>query len=198
MKFIKLILLMATLCPILSCDSEREFAKTDSLMTRSESMDYHMIGGNGYVVLLKSQGTSSEAIFVLYTQSKHLFQQNLKLHAVREVFNGLIIELVSGKTIRWSVGPDVTAHYSGYGLTKVSGPEVYPFFYGNGGPLSDPDVEEVSCKCKANTDKSNCDHGGKGSTECTIEHGGTLVGSGIQMKCGVKCETGYYACCKNL
>lgn len=198
MKNIRLILLLAALCPIFSCDTEREITKTDGLSTRSGLLDYKMIAGNGYVVLLKSIGSSSDPIFVLFTQTQQNLQQNLQVQSIREVFNGLIIELGSGNAIRWSVGPDSTANYSGYGLTKVSGTQVYPLFYGNGGPLPDPDVAEVSCKCKVNNDKSNCDHGGKGSTECSIEHGGTLVGSGIQMKCTVKCEIGYYACCKNI
>lgn len=183
---------------ILSCTHETDFNQTETLRSRSATGLYQIIGGDGYVVLLKTLSNDQDDIFILFTNTFHQFGVSIDVKSINETANGLEISLKNGNVLRWTVGPDMGATYSGYGLSKVSGNYYHPFFYGVDGPLQDPDVSEVSCKCRANTEKPSCDHGGKGSTECSIEHGGTLVGSGIQMKCAVKCEPGYYACCKNI
>ncbi|MBK8954012.1 MAG: hypothetical protein IPM34_00440 [Saprospiraceae bacterium] len=197
MKHTHFLISMFIFC-LISCDQDRELLKENNLSIRNNTTSYQITGIPGYQILLKTKGNAQDEIYILSTNSVRDFQQHIEVRQLRELDSGLEIELDSGDKIRWMLGNDPVANVTGYSLAKVSGNYYHPFFYGYNGPLSNPDVDKVSCKCKENTIKASCDHGGRGATECSVEHGGTLVGSGIQMKCNVKCEPGYYACCKNI
>lgn len=40
-----------------------------------------------------------------------------------------------------------------------------------------------------------CYNGGPGSSQCSIDGGINIVGSGVSAACSVTCRAGYYACC---
>jgi hypothetical protein len=41
----------------------------------------------------------------------------------------------------------------------------------------------------------SCDHGGLGSSSCSLASGTTAVGGGTTSGCSVSCKAGYYSCC---
>lgn len=40
-----------------------------------------------------------------------------------------------------------------------------------------------------------CYNGGPGASQCSIDGGIDIVGSGVSVACSVTCKAGYYACC---
>ena len=40
-----------------------------------------------------------------------------------------------------------------------------------------------------------CYNGGRGASQCSIDGGIEIVGSGVSVACSVTCREGYYACC---
>ena len=55
-------------------------------------------------------------------------------------------------------------------------------------------ITAMRCFCAANGSNNGCDHGGTGSNQCSVTHGGS-VGIGWENSCSVACGSGYYACC---
>ncbi|MBP9134709.1 MAG: hypothetical protein KBF75_11820 [Saprospiraceae bacterium] len=70
---------------------------------------------------------------------------------------------------------------------------------GQQGFITDPGiiggVVELSCKCKKNGTKADCDHGGEGSNGCAVQDGGGVSPFNWENNCSVSCNEGYYACC---
>jgi len=199
MKIISFTAVFALLFSIISCDvAEPELTGTQALQPRNVSQEYRLIGKHGYLVLLKENGNENDEIFVLFDGQSHDFQQNLAVARVVATDANLEVQLASGYVMRWTVQQDPLADETGYGLTRIQGSGYYPYFYGPQGPLHDPDVNIVKCKCRPNAENYNCDSGGRGATECSVEHGGSMVGTGVNFKCATKCGEGYYACCTNL
>lgn len=200
MKHTILISLAATGMALVSCNDDLVPANPGLQAVEIQATSYKLLGGQGYIALLKENGTPEDAIYVLHTNSRQAFSRNLEVLSIAETADGIDVRLDNGGGIRFSVDALSGASFTGYGLSTASGEGYYSSFYGSGKPLADPDVADIRCNCVENTNSNsgNCDAGGKGSTECNIEHGGTIVGNGISFKCSVKCSDGYYACCKSI
>lgn len=181
-----------------ACNTDHEIQKTDVQAANSQPVNYSLIGGNGYVVFLKTNGSVEDDIYVLRNNFSTNINQAYQVAGIRETNQGIDVLLDDGSHLKMTVDQDPSAQFQGYALSKISGEYYYLKFYGNGNPLDDPDVGSVRCNCVQVSVSKNCDAGGQGSTECSIEHHGNVVGTGVGFKCNVKCGSGYYSCCKSL
>lgn len=60
--------------------------------------------------------------------------------------------------------------------------------------IDDVFVGAFACVCHGVGTSHLCQHGGPGSSGCSVTDGGS-VGVGWENGCSVSCNTGYYACC---
>ncbi len=180
-----------------SCNKDQDIAPKAPSLAPSISTSYQLIGGQGYVVFLKTEGDTADPIFVLRTDSLYAFNNDLSVREISESNEGIHALLEDGSTLQLSLDMSSKARFKGFALSTVSGEYYYTRFYSNGRPNSNPDVGIVKCQCFENTVSRSCDAGGKGATDCSIEHSGSIAGTGVNFKCNVKCGSGYFACCRN-
>lgn len=197
MKHLNLILFFG-MSLFMSCDVERENELIQNLKGRSQTEMYRLIAKNDYLVLLKESVQDTDLIYILFDNKEHEYQQSLEVRNIVTSETGIDIQLAAGYNLQWSVDENSTSDQSGYGLSILKGKGYFPFFYGSSGPLQDPDVNIVKCRCRPEGQNYNCDSGGRGATECSVEHRGSMMGTGMDFKCSVKCGEGFYACCSNL
>ncbi len=188
---------LALFAALISCNKDPEtFTKTGPELT-SVATSFHLIGGKGYVILIKTSGHASDPIYVLRTDSSYAFDRTISVIGVSESDKGIDILQEDGTHVQLGVGSSSEGKFNGYGLSTVSGEYHYLNFYRDGRPVVDPDVDIVKCQCIENSVSRACDAGGRGATDCSIEHSGSIAGTGVNFKCNVKCGTGYFACCRN-
>lgn len=183
---------------VYACNADHEIQKTEVQSALTQPVDYSLIGRDGYVVFLKTNGSVHDDIYILKNDLSLNVRQNYQVAGIKDLNNGIDIRLDDGSHLKMTVDADPSAQFNGYALSRVSGEYYFLKFYGNGNPLDDPDVGSVRCNCVQVSVSKNCDAGGQGSTECSIEHHGNVVGTGVGFKCNVKCGSGYYSCCKSI
>ncbi|MFZ1255544.1 MAG: hypothetical protein WAR77_04285 [Saprospiraceae bacterium] len=196
MKHLLFIFLPIASLAMYSCSKETEQSQFIQQAVTSVPTHYRLLGGNGFVVLLKQYGTVADNIYILRTNQFHDVNRDVYISRLNEFNEGLDIKEANGRQLIFSLASSMHADFYGYSLSIVSGLENFTLFYNNGNPKSNPDVDAVKCACKGINSVSTCDSGGNGATDCSIETTANVAGTGITDKCTVKCGDGYYACCK--
>lgn len=181
-----------------SCELVDESGQPIQAVPRSAGTAYQFIGGDGYLLLLKQSGSAHDTSYFLQRSGSDHFQENLEVSSVVTDEFGLTILLTDGSTRRADLAGNPSAQYHGYGLSELYGDYYFRKFYGPNGPLADPDVSSVRCRCYANGTQTSCDAGGPGSDRCEISGSGSGGGSSVGMRCSVKCATGFFSCCRTI
>lgn len=182
----------------ISCEEDAPPQLVNSVAAKKASVAYTFLSTGQDIVLLKTNGQTDDPVYILETPFIPTFKKELQVDNIRETDHGIAVKLTDGSEFKMLVsGPDSSA-YLGSGLSIVSGPRHYKLFYDDSGPLSDPDVGAIQCKCNLNSTQEKCDTGGKGAADCSISGSASGGGSNFQERCSVKCSTGFYACCKGV
>lgn len=195
MKHWYFILLMGL---ISSCDLEESGWLSSTTLLKSGFVNYRLKSGPGYLLLLKEQSTPDDTIYFFQGLVQDGIQRTLEVRKIWHSDSGLAIELNDASMLKMDLYGTTEADFQGYGLSILSGRYYFNKFFDDDGPLNDPDVSSISCKCVSNANTEKCDSGGKGSDSCETKAAANAPGAEVGGRCSVKCASGYYACCRTI